>query len=64
MIQLAHVAGPRMPAQRFGCFVVEAVNFAMVTILVLQQKIFRQGLDVFAAIAQGGQINLNGVQAK
>ena len=61
VIELAHIAGKRMLQQSFPGGFVEPDKLLAITLPVLEQKMVRQRQDVFAAVAQRRQRDLDRV---
>src|SRR5438445_13120708 len=64
MIQFAHVAGPGMLMKRFERRGIESGDVFAIALRVAVKEMVRQEIDVFAAVAQRRQVNLNGVQTE
>src|SRR5260370_31722019 len=64
MIEFANVPRPRMLMKRLNGSGVETRNIFAVTLRVTVEKMVRQEIDVLAAIAQGRDVDLDGIQAK
>src|SRR5947209_4613371 len=64
MIQFAHVAGPGMLVKSFERRGIESGDVFAVTLRVAVKEMVRQKIDVFAAVAQRRQVNLNGIQTE
>src|SRR5688572_11515883 len=64
MVQLTHVSGPGMFEQRLHSGGIESCKPFAVALGVAAKKVRGQGSDVFAALAQRRQLDLNGVQAE
>src|SRR5207247_10974886 len=64
MIQFAHVAGPGMLVKSFERRGIESGDVFAIALRVAVKEMVRQEIDVFAAVAQRRQVNLNGVQTE
>src|SRR5712692_353430 len=64
MIQFADVTWPRMFMHSLEGSRVETGNIFAVALRVPVEKMVRQKIDVFAAVTQGRDVNLDGIQAK
>ena len=64
MIEFAHVAGPSVRAHRFERRRLEDGKPLAVALRVEAQEVFGERGDVFGALAQGGQVNLDGVESE
>src|SRR5271155_1060800 len=64
VIEFADIAGPGMFAQSNGGGGIKAGNSFAIALRVATKKMMREEQDVFAAVAQRRDVNLNGVQAE
>src|SRR5215831_8935439 len=64
MIQFAHVAWPGMFMKSFERRRIESGDVFAIALRVAVKEMVRQEVDVFAAVAQRRQVNLNGIQTE
>ena len=64
MIELAHIALPRILEQRLHGGRIEALQVFAVTLGVDAEEVRRQHGNIFTALAQGRQVNLDGVETE
>ncbi len=62
MIELANVAGPRVVEQRLQGGRLEARQVLPVSLRMLPEKVSGERRDVFAAVAERRQLDLDGVE--
>src|SRR5260370_2742511 len=64
VIELANISRPRMFMHSLEGSRVETGNIFAVALRVAVEKMVRQKVDVLAAVTQGRDVNLDGIQAK
>src|SRR5215469_8227488 len=64
MVQFAHIPGPGMLMESFEGRRIETCNVFAIALSIAVEEMVRQEVDIVAPVAQWGQMNLDGIQAK